>query len=199
MNKVMVKINGAEYPMVGDKSEQHMIAVASYVDKEMSKVISANPKLSTVVSAIVTAVNITDILFECSESNDELAKENEELKKKVGSSDEELKLEIRKLHLELQGKEKEHAKYEEKIEELNKVIESQKQEIAILSNKTESSKEELESYKTQIEELKTSIDESNERAKIAESLASEFQNKAYKVQLEKTELENEVKFMRAKR
>lgn len=199
MNKVMVKINGAEYPMVGDKSEQHMIAVASYVDKEMSKVISANPKLSTSVSAIVTAVNITDILFECSESNDELAKENEELRKKVGSSDDEMKLEIRKLQLDLQGKAKEHFEYEKKIEELNKIIESQRQEIATLGNKKESSKKELEFYKTQIEELKISVDEANEKAKIAESLASEFQNKAYKVQLEKTELENEVKFMRAKR
>lgn len=199
MNKVMVKINGAEYPMVGDKSEQHMIAVASYVDKEMSKVIEANPKLSTVVSAIVTAVNITDILFECSEENEKLAKENDELSKKVGSSDGELKLEIRKLQLELQSKAKEHGEYEIKIEELNKLVETQKQEIAALGSKTESSKDELDSYKAQIEELKTLIDEANERARVAESLASEFQNKAYKVQLEKTELENEVKFMRAMR
>ncbi|MEG1141678.1 MAG: cell division protein ZapA [Clostridia bacterium] len=199
MNKVMVKINGSEYPMVGDKSEQHMMAVASYVDKEMSKVIESNPRLSSSVSAIVTAVNITDILFECSESNDELVNENEELRKKVGSTDEELKLEIRKLQLKLQSKDIEKVDSEEKIEKLAKLLESQKSEILELENKVESSKEQLNSYKTQIEELKAEYEEADERAKIAESLASEFQNKAYKVQLEKTELENEVKYMRAMR
>ncbi|MEG1870807.1 MAG: cell division protein ZapA [Peptostreptococcaceae bacterium] len=199
MNKVMVKINGSEYPMVGDKSEQHMMAVASYVDKEMSKVIESNPRLSSSVSAIVTAVNITDILFECSESNDELVNENEELRKKVGSTDEELKLEIRKLQLKLQSKDIEKVDSEEKIEKLAKLLESQKSEILELENKVEFSKEQLNSYKIQIEELKAEYEEADERAKIAESLASEFQNKAYKVQLEKTELENEVKYMRAMR
>ena len=37
MNKVIVKINGSEYPMVGEKSEEHMIKVAKYVDQEMRK------------------------------------------------------------------------------------------------------------------------------------------------------------------
>lgn len=199
MNKVMVKINGAEYPMVGDKSEQHMISVAAFVDKEMKKIIDANPRLSTSNSAILAAINIADIFYDCSYENDKLFKENEELKNKVGASDGELKLEIKKLQLELQAKDKEQDNYKAQIEELTKLVDSQKQEIDALGSKTESSKEEVESYKSKIEDLKTSVDEANERARVAESLASEFQNKAYKVQLEKTELENEVKFMRAAR
>ena len=35
MNKVIVKINGSEYPMVGEKSEQHMLNVARFVDEEI--------------------------------------------------------------------------------------------------------------------------------------------------------------------
>ena len=34
MNKVIVKINGSEYPMVGEKSEQHMINVAHMLMKK---------------------------------------------------------------------------------------------------------------------------------------------------------------------
>ena len=38
MNKVIVKINGSEYPMVGEKSEQHMLNVARYVDEEIKRI-----------------------------------------------------------------------------------------------------------------------------------------------------------------
>lgn len=199
MNKVMVKIHGAEYPMVGDKPEQHMIKVAEFVDKEMTKVTESNPRLSLSVAAIVAAVNITDLLFECSHLNDDISKENEELKKKVGTSDEGLQLELRKIKLELDNKAKEELENKAKIEELTKIIENQKNEIANLSSTTEGSKAELDNYKLQIEELKTKADEANERATIAESLASEFQNKAYNLQLKYTELDNEVKYLRATR
>ena len=97
MNKVIVKINGSEYPMVGEKSEQHMLNVARYVDEEIKRISEANPKLSTSVLAILSAVNIANELFECGEENDKLSKENEELNKKVGTGEEELKLEMNKL------------------------------------------------------------------------------------------------------
>lgn len=197
MNKVMVKIHGAEYPMVGEKSEQHMLSVAKYVDEEMTKVTQSNPRLSLSVAAIVTAVNITDFLFECSEDFEKAAKENEELKKKLESPNEELELELKKLKSELEIKDQEVKDNIIKIDELNNVIQAQKNEIDNLSNCTEGSKTELESYKNEVEELKLLLEESNERAKIAESLASEFQNKAYQVQLKYTEIENELKYIRA--
>ncbi|MEF9991192.1 MAG: cell division protein ZapA [Romboutsia sp.] len=195
MNKVMVTIHGAQYPMVGDKSEQHMSRVAEYVDTEMNKVTQKNPRLSLAVATIVAALNITDLLFECSELNDELTKENKELSKKVGSPDEELKLEIRKSKLELEQKEQELSENNAKIEELTKIIEAQRQEISNLGNKSEGSKVEVESYKSQIEELTAQVDAESERARIAESLSSEFQNKAYSLQLKYTELEHEFKYI----
>lgn len=197
MNKVMVKIHGAEYPMVGEKSEQHMLSVARYVDEEMTKVTQSNPRLSLSVAAIVTAVNITDFLFECSEDFEKTSKENEELKKKLESPNEELELKIEKLKLELKAKEQEAQANIVKIEELNNIIQAQGNEIESLSNCTEGSKSELESYKSEVEELKQLLVDANERARIAESLSSEFQNKAYQVQLKYTELENELKYIRA--
>lgn len=197
MNKVMVKIHGAEYPMVGEKSEQHMLSVAKYVDEEMTKVTQTNPRLSLSVAAIVTAVNITDFLFECSEDFEKASKENEELKKKLESPNEELEVELEELKLELEIKEQEAQESIAKIEELNNTIQVQKSEIESLSSCTQGSKSELESYKSEIEELKLQLEEANERAKIAESLSSEFQNKAYQVQLKYTELENELKYIKA--
>ena len=188
MNKVMVRINGSEYPMVGEKPERHMLSVASYVDKELSKSMEKNPKLSTSVAAILTALNIADVFFECSDSNEELIKENEELKQKVGLSDGEFKLEIKKLQLMLQSREKEEQEYKDQIKALKNELESYKE-----NNK------DLEHHKAEIEELKKQVELSEEKATIAEKLSSKFQNDAYKVQLEKIEIENEVKYLRAKK
>lgn len=197
MNKVMVKINGNEYPMVGEKSEKHMLSVASYVDKEMTRVMEANPKLSASMAAILSAINIADIFFECSTENEDIIKENEELKRKVGNSDEELKIEMRNLQAALQSKDKEEQDYQAQIEDLNKVIEEQKKQIEELGNKVGSSNGEVESYKTQIEDLKEQLVVAEEKAEVAQKLSSKFQNDAYKIQLEKIELENEVKYLRA--
>ena len=52
-------------------------------------------------------------------------------------------------------------------------------------------------YKSEIEELKEQVTILEEKAAVAEKLSSKFQNDAYRVQLEKIEIENEVKFLKA--
>ena len=192
MNKVIVKINGSEYPMVGEKSEQHMLNVARYVDEEIKRISEANPKLSTSVLAILSAVNIANELFECGEENDKLSKENEELNKKVGTGEEELKLEMKKLQLSLQGKAKEEEDLKTKIDELNKLIEEQESDI-------QSKDKQIEEYKVEVNELKDLTKIAEEKARVAEQMSSKFQNDAYRVQLEKIEIENELKFYKATR
>ena len=199
INKVIVTINGSEYPMVGEKSEKHMLKVARYVDEEMKKITSVNTKLSTSDAAILSAINITDVFFECCEENEELVKENEELNKKVGTGDEEIKLEMKKLELSLQCKIKAEEDLNTKIEELNKLIQEQKSKISDLENNIQSKEKEIENFKSQNDELKTLAENAEERAKIAEQLSSKFQNDAYRVQLEKIEIENELKYFKANR
>lgn len=206
VNKVTVKIQGVEYPMVGDKPAHEMIKVASYVDQEMTKVVESNPKLSTVMAGIVTAINITDQLFECDNYSSELAKENDDLRRRVDQTDEGLKLEIKKLQLQLDSRDKEIAEKISEIEDLNKLIEEKNKaleakeaEIDNLSISTEGSQSEVENYKSELEDLEMLLKGAEDRAKIAESLSSEFQNKAYKLQLKYTELENELKYLRAMR
>ena len=206
VNKVTVKIQGVEYPMVGDKPAHEMIKLAIYVDQEMTKVVESNPKLSTVMAGIVTAINITDQLFECDNYSSELAKENDDLRRRVDQTDEGLKLEIKKLQLQLDSRDKEIAEKISEIEDLNKLIEEKNKaleakeaEIDNLSISTEGSQSEVENYKSELEDLEMLLKGAEDRAKIAESLSSEFQNKAYKLQLKYTELENELKYLRAMR
>ncbi|MGL5693517.1 MAG: cell division protein ZapA [Peptostreptococcaceae bacterium] len=203
MNKVLVKIQGVEYPMVGDKPTHEMIKVASYVDQEMTKVRESNSKLSTVMAGIVTAINITDQLFECDNYSSELAKENDELRRKVDQTDEGLKLEIKKLQFQLENRDKEISESKSQIEELNKTLEAKNEDIETkeaelnnLSVSTEDNESEAEKYKSKIEELELLLKESEERAIMAEKMSSEFQNQAYKLQLKHAELESELKFLR---
>lgn len=198
MNKVIVKINGSEYPMVGPKSEEHMLRVARYVDQEIRKITTANPKLSTSSASILSAINIADVFFECCDENEELLKENEELNKKVGTGEEELKLEMKKLELSLQGKAKSEEDLKTKIDELNKLIEEQKSKISKLENDIQSKDKQIKEYKVEVDELKDLTKIAEEKARVAEQMSSKFQNDAYRVQLEKIEIENELKFFKAK-
>ncbi|WP_303005468.1 cell division protein ZapA [Romboutsia ilealis] len=199
MNKVIVKINGSEYPMVGPKSEEHMLRVARYVDQEIRKITTANPKLSTSSASILSAINIADVFFECCDENEELLKENEELNKKVGTGEEELKLEMKKLELSLQSKAKSEQDLKTKIDELNKLIEEQKSKISKLENDIQSKDKQIKEYKVEVDELKDLTKIAEEKARVAEQMSSKFQNDAYRVQLEKIEIENELKFFKAKR
>ena len=51
MNKVVVRILGSEYNIVGKNPEQ-MKSVARYVDEEMNKIREGNPKLSSLTTTI---------------------------------------------------------------------------------------------------------------------------------------------------
>ncbi|MCG4715597.1 hypothetical protein L0P75_16335, partial [Faecalibacillus intestinalis] len=72
--------------------------------EEMSRIAEANSMLSTSQVAILSALTITDLLFECSEENDKLTKENKELVKKAEKPNQEVQLEMKKIKLELNNK-----------------------------------------------------------------------------------------------
>lgn len=184
MNKVIVKINGVEYPMVGEKSKEHMRSVAHYVDEEMEKITSVNPRLSTSMAAILTALNITDILFECSSENEELQRKYAKAIEENKKPNQEIQVELEKIKIELEQSRIDTAKKDNEIEILKKEIEEQKQ-IAIKAN------EECNKHKNEYEE-------SENRIKVAEDLASSFQNKLYDLQLKVIELEQELKVYKAK-
>ena len=185
MNKVIVKIHGSEYPMVSEKSKDYMMKIANYVDEEMARILEANKMLSTSQVAILSALTVTDLLFECSEENDKLTKDNEELTKKVNIPDQEIQLEMRKMKLEINNKNEEIKKLKEQIDSLKAELENKKSELEI-----------VEKFKTEIEGLNNTIAEANEKTEVAEKLASDFQNKLYDLQLKNIELEQELNYIK---
>ncbi len=73
-NKVIVRIMGQEYTMVGNESREYMQRIANYVDDKMVDISKNTKKLSTAMVAVLTALNIGDEYFKLKKQLNELEK-----------------------------------------------------------------------------------------------------------------------------
>ncbi len=60
MNRVIVNIQGVEYTLKGDESEEYLTAIGFTVNKMIDTMLKSNKKLNTSSSAILTACNLMD-------------------------------------------------------------------------------------------------------------------------------------------
>ncbi|WDC83562.1 cell division protein ZapA [Caloramator sp. mosi_1] len=42
VNKVVVKINGVEYTLMGEDTEDYLFSIANFVDKKIKEILSSN-------------------------------------------------------------------------------------------------------------------------------------------------------------
>jgi cell division protein ZapA len=62
-NKIVVRIGGNEYTLVGVESDEYLQKVALYIDKKMVEIMKLNSRLSTAMASVLTAVNVADDYF----------------------------------------------------------------------------------------------------------------------------------------
>ena len=55
MNKVTVTIQGANYIMVGEKTDKEILTIANYVNSEMDKLKESAPNLGSLQVSILTS------------------------------------------------------------------------------------------------------------------------------------------------
>lgn len=192
MNKVVVKIMGSEYNIVGKNPEQ-MKSVARYVDGEMNKVKEGNPKLSSLTTTIVACLNIADELFDCCHENEALHNELEALKDRLNEPSGEVQVEVQQISSKLEQKDLQIIEKDYQIEELDLKIKEQNEKIEDLNQSNEKMKLELEKYKAEIEGYKKAAEEAIKEAENATKMSSEWQNKNYSLQLRCSELESKFK------
>lgn len=85
-NKVIVRINGAEYTLMGEETEDYLFSIANYVDKKVREILYSNPKHSTTSAAVLTSLTLTNDLFKIKnelEMAKKSVKEPEEKSKKL--------------------------------------------------------------------------------------------------------------------
>lgn len=164
MNKLIVRINGHEYTMVGNESKDYLIKVADYVDEQMQVIIKANPKLSTTMAAVLTSLNIADELFKCSYELDEV---NSKYKKPLQDLDD----------------------ANTTVSDLRTSIDSKESKIESLKSKIEIYIEEINNLKKEKEKIEVLLEEKNQKLLEAEEIADDFQNRLYDIQMKMVELE----------
>lgn len=74
-NKIIIRICGKDYTIIGNEPEEYIQKVAFYIDKKMREIITGNPKLSTAMSAVLTSINIGDDYFKCNENLENIRKQ----------------------------------------------------------------------------------------------------------------------------
>lgn len=126
-NKITVNINGNEYIIKGEESEEAMLRVASYVDEEIRKLTAINNKLNPTFAAVLSALNITNELFKLKTQYEEL---------KVNSQDPIRKLnELRSVHEKSLS---DNIRLQKELDERNRELSEIKYELGSLKSQYES-------------------------------------------------------------
>ncbi len=164
MNKVTVRIQGIEYTLVGEESEEHIHQVGETVDDLLSGMLKSNRKLNISTAAILTACNLVD--------------EKLKLQAQIDAFDEkELALvremqDIKSHTLELEAQLKDHeAAMAKSVEEESKHLMSKDEEIKKLQTEMTLMQESVREYRDDNEQL----------SKLNKELKFELQSYKYKV------------------
>ncbi|CDF58468.1 cell division protein ZapA [Thermobrachium celere] len=177
VNKVVVKINGVEYTLMGEDTEDYLFSIANYVDKKVKEILTSNPKHNTTSSAVLTALTVTDEMFKLKRQMENIKKStvipNERLKEveeKYKALYEEYKKLVEENSVlkesmnEIQQKEKENVEYFNKLKEEydNKIKEYEAllRENAYLRERNEQAEVELKETKEMLNSMKEQLLES---------------------------------------
>ncbi len=157
-NKVLIKINGQEYPIVGSEPKDYLLKVGNYVDEKMDEVRKGNQRLSTSMIAVLTSINMAD----------DLLKLQEKLNNAQGKYEEPLQ-DLEELKTQYQKLESEH----KNLEEENRGLKRNNGNLLKFKEK----------YETESIELKEEAKSRKEESEKAEKIINELQNKLFENQI----------------
>ncbi|MDY2795183.1 cell division protein ZapA [Peptostreptococcus anaerobius] len=191
MNRVSVTIDGIEYQITGEKNEAEIVKVAKFIDGELKQISKSAPSLSKISAAILTSVNIADKLFDSNLEVERLKREIEEITENYSSKTIDVEKEFDSVLSKLEEAEKNAEELGKKVIVLEHEL-SRKDEI-IRNNSANAPVVVDEDYEKKIKSLELYIKEMENKVAVAESMATEFQNKAYNIQLNYEELKKNIK------
>lgn len=131
-NKVVIRIAGKDYTLVGSEPDEYIQRVGLYIDKKMNEIMLRNSSFSTSLTAVLTAINVGDDYFKSrgreislEKEKDELVSEMEKLKSEVEQlreQNQELTVKNTSLQLELAKREAELGEVRNSISRDNRVV-----------------------------------------------------------------------------
>ncbi len=82
-NKVVIRIAGKDYTLVGIESDEYIQKVGLYIDRKMNEILMRNNRLSTSFASVLTAINVADDFFKTREEEAALRKEKEAINEEL--------------------------------------------------------------------------------------------------------------------
>lgn len=188
MNMVSVKINGVEYNLKGEESEEYLHRVAIYVDKKLKGILDNNSKLSTSSAAVLTAINASDDMMK-----------NEKIYKDATEKLQEKKLQEKKLLEETESLRRQLIQSENYNDELNKKLKNDKKEVLLKKYEEENEKIRKELYFMQ-EAADKAIKENKKIKEDNKEFKFQAQTLKYKlIDLQNKFMENQIELAKAKK
>ena len=191
MNRVSVKIDGVDYNIAGEKPEAEIVKVAKYIDNELKEIFSKAPSLTKINAAILMSVNVADKLFDARSENDQLKDKIEKLESSITNTSEDLEKEFDSVLEKLAQSDEMLAKVKSERDQLKLDLEERDSKIESISLAGASASN--KDTEKKIKSMQMQIKDMENKVAVAEAMATEFQNKAYNIQLNYEELKNSIK------
>ena len=191
MNRVSVKIDGVDYNIAGEKPEAEIVKVAKYIDNELKEIFSKAPSLTKINASILMSVNVADKLFDARSENDQLKDKIEKLESSITNTSEDLEKEFDSVLEKLAQSDEMLAKVKSERDQLKLDLEERDSKIESISLAGSSASD--PDIEKKIKSMQMQIKEMENKVAVAEAMATEFQNKAYNIQLNYEELKNSIK------
>lgn len=191
MNRVSVRIDGVDYNIAGEKPEAEIVKVAKYIDNELNEIFSKAPSLTKINAAILMSVNVADKLFDARSENDQLKDKIEKLESSITNTSEDLEKEFDSVLEKLAQSDEMLAKVKSERDQLKLDLEERDSKIESISLAGSSASD--PDIEKKIKSMQMQIKEMENKVAVAEAMATEFQNKAYNIQLNYEELKNSIK------
>lgn len=171
MNKVTVNIQGLEYTLKGEESEEHLNEIGKTVDLLLSTMIKSNRKLNVSTAAILTSCNLVsekmkletkleDVLHLDSATQEEkvaLEKEITELRSTLSQKDKAISGLAKEESTELKKKDESIRKLQAEIKLLQDSVKEYRDDNEQFSKTNKELKFELQSYKYKVLDLQNKL------------------------------------------
>ncbi len=156
MNIVTINVNGIEYKLKGEESEEYLSDIANEVDIKLRDMIGANTNLTLQSAAVLLSINYCDQIRKLKEEQYALDNSIDVCNSKIRNLiDENSNLKDRVIHIEnenVQFKSK-ISSLEEEIQAYNDLLKSEKQDMFSDSNEMKELEKEIEILKNTIRKL----------------------------------------------
>jgi cell division protein ZapA len=193
--KVTVKIYGQEYTIAGGQPRDYIIRVADHVDETMSRIAEAVGGGSVASLAVLTAINITDELYDERANHKEADSEKEQMQKDIehyAQLWEEAKKNFLQYKEDAQQQSEAKDKLQERVSELSIDNDSLLKLSAEKDNKIAANEERIKKLEDTLRSREEGSAVTSEQIKELEDRYKEIEGNYFELQMENIRLKGEL-------